>query len=59
MAGEMVNLANPLGGVTKAILIIRSANDDRMPLDQGLGPSTAPRRKGIPSQFLTFTEENH
>ena len=55
----MVNLANPLGGVTKAILIIRSANDDRMPLDQGLGPSTAPRRKGIPSQFLTFTEENH
>ena len=41
------------------ILVIHSAKDFRIPLDQGIAAFTAAQRKGIPSEFLTFPDENH
>ncbi len=41
------------------MLVVHSANDFRIPLTQGLGAFTALQRRGIPSQFLTFPDENH
>jgi dipeptidyl aminopeptidase/acylaminoacyl peptidase len=41
------------------ILVIHSAKDFRIPLDQGVAAFTAAQRRGIPSQFLTFPDENH
>ncbi len=53
---------NPIDHVkdwSKPILVIHSAKDFRIPLDQGIAAFTAAQRKGIPSQFLTFPDENH
>ncbi len=44
---------------SKPILVIHSAKDFRIPLDQGIAAFTAAQRKGIPSEFLTFPDENH
>jgi acylaminoacyl-peptidase len=41
------------------MLVIHSAKDFRIPLEQGLGAFTALQRKGVPSEFLTFPDENH
>ncbi len=41
------------------MLVVHGANDFRIPLDQGIGAYTALQRKGIPSQFLYFPDENH
>jgi dipeptidyl aminopeptidase/acylaminoacyl peptidase len=41
------------------ILVIHSGNDFRIPLDQGIAAFTAAQTKGIPSEFLTFPDENH
>jgi dipeptidyl aminopeptidase/acylaminoacyl peptidase len=56
---EKFNPANHVADWTKPMLIIHSAKDYRIPLEQGLGAFTALQRKGIPSQFLTFPDENH
>jgi dipeptidyl aminopeptidase/acylaminoacyl peptidase len=56
---EKFNPANHVAEWTKPMLIIHSAKDYRIPLEQGLGAFTALQRKGIPSQFLTFPDENH
>ncbi len=40
-------------------MIIHSAKDYRIPLEQGLGAFTALQRRGVPSRFLTFPDENH
>jgi dipeptidyl aminopeptidase/acylaminoacyl peptidase len=41
------------------MLVIHSGKDFRIPITQGLGAFTALQRRGIPSQFLTFPDENH
>jgi len=41
------------------MLVVHSANDYRIPLEQGLAAFTALQRKGIPSKFLEFPDENH
>ena len=56
---ERFNPARAVGAWSKPMLVIHSARDYRIPLEQGLGAFTALQRKGIPSQFLTFPDENH
>jgi len=41
------------------MLVVHSGHDFRIPITQGLGAFTALQRRGIPSEFLTFPEENH
>lgn len=44
---------------SKPMLVIHSGRDYRIPLEQGLGAFTPLPRKSVPSQFLTFADENH
>ncbi|OOG52855.1 peptidase S9 [Rhodanobacter sp. B05] len=41
------------------MLVVHSDDDFRIPITQGLGAFTALQRRGIPSEFLTFPDENH
>lgn len=41
------------------MLVIHGALDFRVPLDQGIATFTALQRRGIPSRFLYFPDENH
>ncbi|MGB3382484.1 MAG: prolyl oligopeptidase family serine peptidase, partial [Rhodanobacter sp.] len=41
------------------MLVVHSGKDFRIPITQGLGAFTALQRRGIPSEFLTFPDENH
>ncbi|MGD2070435.1 MAG: S9 family peptidase [Gemmatimonadota bacterium] len=41
------------------MLVIHGGMDFRVPLEQGIGAFTALQRKGIPSRFLYFPDENH
>jgi dipeptidyl aminopeptidase/acylaminoacyl peptidase len=41
------------------MLVIHSGKDFRIPLTQGIAAFTAAQRRGIPSEFLTFPDENH
>ncbi len=41
------------------MLVVQGARDFRVPESQGLGVFTALQRKGIPSRFLYFPDENH
>ena len=41
------------------MLVIHSAKDFRIPVEQGIGVFTALQRRGIPSEFLYFPDENH
>jgi dipeptidyl aminopeptidase/acylaminoacyl peptidase len=41
------------------MLVVHSEKDFRIPLEQGLGAFTALQRRGIPSEFLRFPDENH
>ncbi len=41
------------------MLVIQGGKDYRVPLDQGLSAFTALQRRGVPSQFLYFPDENH
>ncbi len=53
---------NPAAHVAKwrtPMLVIHGAQDFRVPLEQGLAAFTALQRKGVPSQFLYFPDENH
>ncbi|GLQ93209.1 alpha/beta hydrolase family protein [Dyella acidisoli] len=53
---------NPLDHVKDwrvPMLVVHSGNDFRIPITQGLGAFTALQRQGIPSEFLTFPDENH
>ena len=53
---------NPITHVAdwdKPMLVIHSAKDYRIPLEQGLAAFTALPRTGIESRFLTFPDENH
>lgn len=62
--GEPANYArfNPIdhvGAWSKPILVIESGKDFRVPFEQGLGAYGAAVWKGVPTQFLTFPDENH
>jgi dipeptidyl aminopeptidase/acylaminoacyl peptidase len=53
---------NPLNYVRNwhvPMLVIHSERDFRVPLTQGLAAFTALQRRGIPSEFLSFPDENH
>ncbi len=53
---------NPAQHVAKwrtPMLVIHGAQDFRVPLEQGIAAFTALQRKGVPSQFLYFPDENH
>lgn len=41
------------------MLVVHGALDYRVPLEQGLGAFTALQRRGVPSRFLYFPDENH
>jgi dipeptidyl aminopeptidase/acylaminoacyl peptidase len=41
------------------ILVIHSGMDFRIPVTQGIAAFTAAQRRGIPSEFLYFPDENH
>jgi dipeptidyl aminopeptidase/acylaminoacyl peptidase len=41
------------------ILVVHSDLDFRIPVDQGIAAFTAAQRRGIPSKFLHFPDENH
>ncbi len=56
---ERFNPALAVSSWTTPMLIIHSAKDYRIPLEQGLGAFTALQRKGVPSEFLAFPDENH
>lgn len=53
---------NPLNHVKDwrvPMLVIHDSLDYRIPESQGLGAFTALQRRGIPSEFLNFPDENH
>jgi len=53
---------NPLNHVSKwrvPMLVIHGGRDYRIPDSQGIAAFTALQRRGIPSQFLYFPDENH
>jgi acylaminoacyl-peptidase len=56
---QRFNPANHVADWRVPMLVIHSSNDFRIPLEQGLAAFTALQRKGIPSEFLTFPDENH
>ena len=56
---ERFNPVNHVADWTKPMLVIHSDKDFRIPVDQGIGAFTALQRKGVPSQFLNFPDENH
>jgi dipeptidyl aminopeptidase/acylaminoacyl peptidase len=41
------------------ILVVHSDLDYRIPVEQGIAAFTAAQRRGIPSKFLHFPDENH
>jgi dipeptidyl aminopeptidase/acylaminoacyl peptidase len=53
---------NPVNHVDRwetPMLVVHGALDYRVPLEQGIGAFTALQRRGIPSEFLYFPDENH
>lgn len=58
-AYERFNPINRVKDWSKPILVIHGAQDFRIPLEQGLAAFTAAQRKGVPSEFLMFPDENH
>jgi dipeptidyl aminopeptidase/acylaminoacyl peptidase len=53
---------NPVNHVAKwkvPMMVVHGGLDFRIPAEQGIGAFTALQRRGIPSQFLYFPDENH
>ena len=53
---------NPVNHVDQwkvPMLVVQGSLDFRIPVEQGLAAFTALQRRGIPSQFLYFPDENH
>ncbi len=53
---------NPVNHVAKwhvPMLVIQGGKDFRIPVEQGIATFTALQRRGVPSQFLHFPDENH
>jgi dipeptidyl aminopeptidase/acylaminoacyl peptidase len=58
-AYEKFNPINHVKDWRVPMLIVHSDKDYRIPLEQGLAAFTALQRRGIPSEFLRFPDENH
>ncbi len=56
---ERFNPVNHVAGWKVPMLVVHSALDFRIPLEQGIAAFTVLQRRGIPSQLLTFPDENH
>jgi len=56
---ERFNPINHVADWKVPMLVVHSADDFRIPLEQGIGAFTVLQRRGIPSQFLTFPDETH
>ncbi len=56
---ERFNPANRVADWKIPMLVVQGGRDLRIPLEQGLATFTALQRRGIPSQFLYFPDENH
>ena len=56
---ERFNPVNHVKDWRVPMLVVHSANDFRIPIEQGIAAFTALQRRGIPSEFLTFPDENH
>jgi dipeptidyl aminopeptidase/acylaminoacyl peptidase len=59
---ELYERFNPVNFVERwktPMLVIHGGRDFRLPETQGLGAFTALQRRGVPSRFLHFPEENH
>ncbi|HWU76007.1 MAG TPA: S9 family peptidase [Rhodanobacter sp.] len=56
---EKFNPVNHVKDWRVPMLVVHSGDDFRIPITQGLGAFTALQRRGIPSEFLTFPDENH
>jgi dipeptidyl aminopeptidase/acylaminoacyl peptidase len=56
---ERFNPADHVGDWKIPMLVIHSAKDYRIPVEQGIAAFTALQRRGIPSEFLYFPDENH
>jgi len=56
---EKVNPARFVDRWRAPMLIVHGGLDYRIPITQGLAAFTALQRRGIPSELLTFPEENH
>ncbi len=58
-AYEKYNPINHVKDWRVPILVVHGGKDFRIPLEQGLAAFTAAQRRGIPSEFLYFPDENH
>jgi dipeptidyl aminopeptidase/acylaminoacyl peptidase len=56
---ERFNPINHVKAWSKPMLVIHGGRDYRIPLAQALGTFTTLQRRGIPSKFLYFPDENH
>jgi dipeptidyl aminopeptidase/acylaminoacyl peptidase len=56
---ERHNPVNLVQAWRAPMLVIHGAKDFRVPLEQGLATFNALQRRGIPSRFLYFPDENH
>ncbi len=56
---EKWNPANHVKNWTTPMLVLHGELDYRVPYTQGIAAFTAAQRKGIPSQYLHFPDENH
>ncbi len=58
-AYERHNPINHVADWRVPMLVIHGEKDFRIPYEQGLAAFTALQRRGIPSEFLVFPDENH
>ena len=56
---ERHNPVNHVAEWKKPILVVHGQLDYRIPMEQGLAAFTAAQRRGVPSKFLYFPDENH
>ena len=56
---EKHNPVNHVKNWKTPMLVIHGEKDYRVPPEQGIATFTALQRRGIPSQFLVFPDENH
>jgi acylaminoacyl-peptidase len=56
---ERFNPVNHVADWSVPELVIHGGKDYRIPMEQGLAAFSALQRKGVPSEFLFFPDENH
>ena len=56
---EQFNPVNHIAKWAVPMLVIQGGKDFRIPTEQGIATFTALQRRGVPSEFLYFPDENH